>query len=46
VTLHLHGHSLVEAARILDWAAKQTENLVYRGLADLRKCLLAKGIRP
>ena len=46
VTLHLHGHSVVEAARILDWAAKQTENLVYRGLADLRKCLLAKGIRP
>jgi RNA polymerase sigma-70 factor (ECF subfamily) len=46
VTLHLQGHTVVEAARILDWAAKQTENLVYRGLADLRKCLLAKGIRP
>ena len=25
---------------------KQTENLVYRGLADLRQCLLAKGHRP
>ena len=46
VTLYLQGHTAVEAARILDWAAKQTENLVYRGLADLRKCLLAKGIRP
>lgn len=46
VTLHLQGHTASEAARILDWAAKQTENLVYRGLADLRKCLLAKGIRP
>lgn len=45
-TLHLQGHSVPEAARLLDWAAKQTENLVYRGLADLRKCLLARGIRP
>jgi RNA polymerase sigma-70 factor (ECF subfamily) len=46
VTLHLQGHTVPEAARILDWAAKQTENLVYRGLADLRACLMAKGIRP
>jgi RNA polymerase sigma-70 factor (ECF subfamily) len=46
VTLHLQGHTVPEAARILDWAAKQTENLVYRGLADLRECLLGKGLRP
>lgn len=46
VTLHLQGHSVPEAARILEWAAKRTENLVYRGLADLRECLMAKGIRP
>ena len=45
-TLHLQGHTVAEAARILDWGAKQTENLVYRGLADLRRCLLARGIRP
>ena len=45
-TLHLQGHTVPEAAKILDWAVKQTENLVYRGLADLRKCLLARGIRP
>lgn len=45
-TLHLQGHSVPDAARLLDWAVKQTENLVYRGLADLRKCLLAKGVRP
>ena len=45
-TLHLQGHTVPEAARILEWTVKQTENLVYRGLADLRKCLLAKGIRP
>ena len=46
VTLHLQGHSVREAARILDWTAKRTENLVYRGLADLRACLVAKGLRP
>jgi RNA polymerase sigma-70 factor (ECF subfamily) len=46
VTLHLQGHSVPEAARILDWTLKRTENLVYRGLADLRVCLTAKGMRP
>jgi RNA polymerase sigma-70 factor, ECF subfamily len=46
VTLHLLGHSVPEAARILGWNAKRTENLVYRGLADLRQCLLGKGHRP
>jgi RNA polymerase sigma-70 factor (ECF subfamily) len=46
VTLHLQGHTVPEAARILDWAFKRTENLVYRGLADLRACLTAKGMRP
>jgi RNA polymerase sigma-70 factor, ECF subfamily len=45
VTLHLQGHSVPDAARVLDWPAKRTENLVYRGLAVLRQCLLAKGIR-
>ena len=46
VTLHLQGHTVREAARILDWALKRTENLVYRGLSDLRECLTAKGMRP
>jgi RNA polymerase sigma-70 factor (ECF subfamily) len=46
VVLHLQGHSVREAARILEWTAKRTENLVYRGLADLRACLSAKGLRP
>lgn len=46
VTLHLQGHTVVEAARILDWPEKRTENLVYRGMADLRACLAAKGMRP
>lgn len=46
VVLHLQGHSVPEAARILGWDVKRTENLVYRGLADLRQCLLNKGHRP
>ena len=45
VTLYLQGHSVPEASRVLDWPAKRTENLVYRGLADLRECLEAKGMR-
>lgn len=44
VTLHLQGHSVPDAARILEWPAKRTENLVYRGLAALRECLKKKGI--
>jgi RNA polymerase sigma-70 factor (ECF subfamily) len=46
VMLHLQGHPVPEAARILGWSAKRTENLVYRGLADLRQCLTCKGHRP
>jgi RNA polymerase sigma-70 factor (ECF subfamily) len=46
VTLYLHGHSVPEAARILGWDVKRTENLVYRGLADLRQCVMGKGHRP
>lgn len=46
VTLHLQGHSVPESATLLAWSAKRTENLVYRGLADLRACLDAKGLRP
>ncbi len=46
VTLHLQGHSVPEASRILSWKMKRTENLTYRGLADLRECLGSKGLRP
>ena len=44
VTLHLQGHRGAETARLLGWSAKRAENLIYRGLADLRSCLEAKGI--
>lgn len=46
VALYLQGHSVPEAARILGYGAKRVENLVYRGLADLRRCLVAKGLEP
>jgi RNA polymerase sigma-70 factor, ECF subfamily len=45
VTLYLQGHSVPEASRVLEWSAKRTENLVYRGLADLRECLRTKGLQ-
>lgn len=43
VILYLQEHAVPEAARILGWTAKRTENLVYRGLANLRECLRSKG---
>ena len=46
VTLHLQGYSVPEAAKLLEWPAKRTENLIYRGLADLRRCLTERGFRP
>jgi RNA polymerase sigma-70 factor (ECF subfamily) len=46
VTMYLQGHTVPDAARVLEWSPKRTENLVYRGLADLRACLESKGMRP
>jgi RNA polymerase sigma-70 factor (ECF subfamily) len=46
VALYLQGHSVPEAARLLGWGEKRVENLVFRGLADLRRCLAAKGLTP
>ena len=46
VTLSLQGYSVPEAARQLEWTPKKTENLVYRGIADLRRCLSKKGLQP
>src|SRR5262249_28815378 len=38
VTLHLQGFRTGEVAAALGWTHKQAENLVDRGLADLRAC--------
>ncbi len=46
VALHLQGHKVPETARLLDCGEKRAENLVYRGLDDLRRCLAAKGFEP
>lgn len=46
VTLYLQGHTAPQTARLLRWSLTKTENLIYRGLADLRRCLAAKGFTP
>lgn len=46
VTLFLQGHRVPEIARLLGWPIKRAENLVYRGLGDVRRCLAAKGLQP
>ena len=46
VTLYLQGHGVPETARLLGWTTKKAENLVFRGMADLRSCLKSKGVRP
>lgn len=46
VTLYLLGHTVPEASRVLRSNLKRTESLVYRGLADLRRCLALKGLDP
>lgn len=46
VTLHLQGHSVPETGRLLGWSTKRAENMVYRGLAELREHLARKGLTP
>jgi RNA polymerase sigma-70 factor (ECF subfamily) len=46
VTLFLQGHTAPETGRILGWTLRKTENLIFRGMADLRGCLSAKGLKP
>jgi RNA polymerase sigma-70 factor (ECF subfamily) len=46
VTLYLQGHTAPETGRILGWKLKKTENMIFRGMADLRRCLAGKGLKP
>ncbi len=46
VTLYLQGCTVPETAGLLRWSAKKAENLVYRGLADMRRCLKTKKLEP
>ena len=45
VALKLQGQTGPEAAALLGWSLRKTENLMYRGMADLRECLVKKGVR-
>ena len=45
VTLHLLGHSVGEISALIECRDKQAENLVYRGLSDLRACLRKHGVQ-
>lgn len=46
VALYLEGSGAVEVALRLGWKRKQADNAVYRGLADMRRCLTEKGVAP
>jgi len=46
VVLNLQGHSVPEVGQLLRWSTKRAENLVYRGMADLRACLGRRGVAP
>lgn len=46
VLLHLQGFRAFEAAELLRTSEKRAQNLTYRGLADLRQCLVGKGHGP
>jgi len=43
VGFYLLGHTLAESEELSGWDGKKVQNLLYRGLADLRRCLSAKG---
>ena len=45
-TLYLQGHRVPELAQLLGWTLKKSENLVLRGMSQLRECLTAKGLKP
>ena len=44
VTLYLQGSRSSETARAMSWKVKRVENLLYRGLEELRQCLSSKGV--
>lgn len=46
VRMYLQGYSREEIADFLGWSEGKTRNLLYRGLADLRSKLVARGLGP
>jgi RNA polymerase sigma-70 factor (ECF subfamily) len=45
VTLYLQGYRIKEVGGAMGWDRKRAENLIYRGLADLRHCLEGRGVQ-
>jgi RNA polymerase sigma factor (sigma-70 family) len=46
VRMYLSGYPRVEIATIVGWSEPRTRHLIYRGLAQLRRRLQARGIGP
>jgi RNA polymerase sigma-70 factor (ECF subfamily) len=44
--LYLQGHTAPEIGRLMHWTPAKSNNLVHRGIADLRRCLEGKGLSP
>lgn len=44
VRMYLSGYEREEIGELLGWSEAKTRNLIYRGLADLRRCLTERGI--
>ena len=44
VRMYLSGYEREEIAELLGWSEAKTRNLIYRGLADLRRRLTERGI--
>jgi RNA polymerase sigma factor (sigma-70 family) len=44
VRMHLQGYDRAEIAALLGWSEAKTRNLLYRGLEDLRRRLIARGM--
>ncbi|MEL7059099.1 MAG: RNA polymerase sigma factor [Acidobacteriota bacterium] len=43
VSFHLLGHRIAQVAELTGWNQKRAKNLIYRGLADVRRCMAEKG---
>lgn len=46
VALYLQGHTAPQTGILLGWSLKRAENMIFRGLGDLRRCLASRGITP
>lgn len=46
VSLRLRGYSPAEIAGGMGWNDRRAQNLVFRGMEDLRRCLRDKGMNP